>query len=159
MKNLSIFLLIFSSACHTPAPTSATKADSTTPAAVNANAVKTIIFNTGSRGYQKNILFTTDSVILVINSTFEDNPSKNIRTRISATEWDKLNASLNGVDIPKIGELKSPTMKRAVDAGNHSAITITTDADYNHGFDDYNPNEQLKKLMDVIQEIEKDRNK
>lgn len=158
MKNLSIFLIIFSSACHTPAPTSATKADSTTPAA-NTSVVKKIIFNTSSRGYQKNILFTRDSVILVINSSFEDNPSKNIRTRISAPEWDKLNASLHDVDITKIGELKSPTMKRAVDAGNHSAITITADADYNHGFDDYNPNEQLKKLMDVIQEIERDRNK
>lgn len=158
MKNLSIFLLILSSACHTPAPTSATKTDAVN-GATNSVTVQKIGFNTGSRGYQKDISFTKDSVILVINSSFEDKPSRNIRTKITSAEWDKLNTSLSGVDISGIHDLKSPTMKRAVDAGNHSSIAITTDKEYTHSFDDYDPNEQLKKLMDVIQEIEKSRSK
>ena len=158
MKNISILLLILASACHTSAPTTSTKTDSTA-GTKNPASVQKINFNTSSRGYQKNILFTKDSVVLVVNSSFPDNPSKDIRTRISATEWDKLTASLTGVEISKINDLTSPTMKRAVDGANHSAIMILTDKEYSHSFDDYNPNEQLKKLMDVIQEIEKGRNK
>lgn len=158
MKNFSIFLFILTSACHAPTANSASRMN-TTEKNSNSNTIQKISFSTGSRGYQKKLSFTKDSVILIINSSFEDKPSKNSRTAITNAEWTKLNNSLNGVDIAKLEELESPTMKRAVDAANHSTIMIFTDKEHNHAFDDYNPNEQLKKLLDVIQEIEKDRSK
>src|SRR6185295_17434485 len=152
MKKLSVFLLILASACHAPAPSSATKADSATNSN-NSNAVKKVVFNTGSRGYQRAVQLTKDSVIITINSSFEERPSKNVKTKISAEEWNHVNTALTGVNITGLRELKSPTMKRAVDAADHSSIAVYTDAEYMHSFDNTDPNEQLKKLMDVILEI------
>lgn len=160
MKQLSILLLILASACHAPAPSSATKTE-TTPVETtsNTNAVKKVVFHTGSRGYQKEIALTKDSALIRINSSFQERPSKNIRSKISAAEWNKVTASLNGVNIKGLNELPSPTMKRAVDAADHSSIAVTTDNEYSHSFDNTDPNEQLKKLMEIILEIENSRSK
>jgi hypothetical protein len=160
MKNISIFLMILISACHTPAPKTATNTNSgSSETTTKTAAIKEVVFHTGSRGYQKKISLTKDSVLLVINSSFEARPSKNIKTGISTSEWNKVTASLNGVDITGLKELPSPTMKRAVDAADHSSIAVTTDQEYIHSFDNTDPHEQLKKLMEVILEIEASRNK
>jgi hypothetical protein len=155
MKQLTIFLSLLLFACHAPAPTTATARTEDTKSTTTETPIKKIVFNTGSRGYQKEITLSKDSTIIVINSSFPEQPSKNLRNKITAAEWDKAISSLNGVAIKNLGELKSPTMGRAVDAANHSSITITTDNEYVHSFDNTSPNEQLKKLMDVITEIEK----
>jgi hypothetical protein len=158
MKQLTIFLSIILFACHTPAPTIASTPKMDEPKSTTTETpIKKIVFNTGSRGYQKEITFSKDSAIIVVNSSFRDQPSKNQRGKITAAEWDKLINSLNGVAINNLKELKSPTMGRASDAANHSSIAITTDNEYVHSFDNTNPNEQLQKLMDVILELEKSR--
>jgi hypothetical protein len=156
MKQLTIFLSILLFACHTPAATSASTTKTGEPKSITTETpIKKIVFNTGSRGYQKEISFSKDSVILVINSSFPEQPSKNLRSKITTAEWDKLIHSLDGVIITNLKELKSPSMGRATDAANHSSISITTDNEYVHNFDNTNPNEQLQKLMTVITEIEK----
>jgi hypothetical protein len=155
MKQLTIFLSLLLFACHTPAPTSATARTDEAKSTTTETPIKKIVFNTGSRGYQKEITLSKDSTIIVINSSFPEQPSKNLRSKITAAEWNKAISSLNGVEIKKLSELKSPTMGRATDAANHSSIAITTDSEYVHSFDNTNPNEQLQKLMDVITEIEK----
>lgn len=155
MKQLTIFLSTLLFACHTPSPTASTVKTTETKSATTETAIKKIVFNTGSRGYQKEISLSKDSTIIVVNSSFKDQPSKNQRTKITPAEWDKLISSLNGVDIKNLKELKSPTMGRAVDAANHSSIAVTTDNEYVHSFDNTNPNEQLQKLMAAIMEIEK----
>jgi hypothetical protein len=154
MKQLTFFLSLLLFACHTPAPTSSTAKTEDTKSAATESPVKKIAFNTGSRGYQKAITLTKDSAIIIVNSSFPEHPSKNIRGKISSAEWNKLTATLTGVDIKNIKDLKSPTMGRAVDAANHSSIAVTTDNEYIHTFDDTNPNEQLQKLMAAITEIE-----
>lgn len=154
MKQLMIFLSILLFACHTPAPTAATTKSEDTKTNTTETPIKKIVFNTGSRGYQKAITLTKDSAVIIVNSSFAEQPSKNIRSKITAAEWDKLTTSLNGVDIKNLKELKSPTMGRAVDAANHSSLAVTTDGEYIHSFDNINPNEQLQKLMAVIMEIE-----
>jgi hypothetical protein len=158
MKQLTIFLPLLLFACHTPAPSNAsTTRTEEIKNTTTESPIKKIVFNTGSRGYQKAITLSKDSVLIVINSSFSEQPSKNLGSKITAAEWDKLINSLNGVDIKNLKELKSPTMGRAVDAANHSSITVTTDNEYVHNFDNTNPNEQLQKLMAVITEIEKSR--
>jgi hypothetical protein len=158
MKQLTIFLPLLLLACHTPAPSnaSATRTEAT-KSTTTESPIKKIIFNTGSRGYQKAITLSKDSVLIVINSSFSEHPSKNLSSKITTTEWNKLTNSLNGVEIKNLNELKSPTMGRAVDAANHSSIAVTTDNEYVHSFDNTNPNEQLQKLMAVITEIENSR--
>jgi hypothetical protein len=155
MKQLTIFFSILLFACHAPAPTSATTRTDEPKSTTTATPIKKIVFNTGSRGYQKEIALSKDSITIVINSSFPEQPSKNLRSKITAAEWDKAISSLNGVDIKNIKDLPSPSMDRAVDAANHSSIAITTDNEYVHNFDNTSPNEQLQKLMTVITEIEK----
>lgn len=159
MKQLSIFLFILASACHTPAPTTATSTDKPSSSTTTNTTVKKVVFHTGSRGYQKEIALTKDSALIIINSSFAERPSKNIKSKISAAEWDNVTASLHGVNIKGLNELPSPTMKRAVDAADHSSIAVTTDTEYMHSFDNTDPNEQLKKLMSLILEIENSRSK
>lgn len=162
MKQLSIFLCITFMACHTPGPTtvsnSSNETATTKPSKVNSD-IKVIEFRTGSRGYNKQITFTKDSVHLVVNSMRDDDPSRNSTTALTVDEWNKIIASVGGVDVHQLDKLKSPTMKRAVDAADGSTIEVTTDKESSHSFDGLNPDEHLKKLLDVILEIEKDRKK
>lgn len=160
MKQLSILVCIAFMACHTSAPTTV-NSNTTEPVKsekVNSD-IKEIEFRTGSRAYNKKILFSKDSVNLIINSWRDDDPSRNITTALKAEEWNKLIASLEGVDVRQLDILKSPTMKRAVDAADGSTISITTDKESSHSFDALDPDVHLKKLLDVILEIEKDRKK
>src|SRR3569832_1338725 len=118
MKKISIFLCMLSFACHTPAPSSTTKVD---PGNKSDSDIKKLAFNTGSRGYQKEIKLTQDSVILNINSAFEERPSRTIHTSISSDEWKSIVNSLDHVNIRQLPELPSFSMKRAVDAADHSS--------------------------------------
>ncbi len=147
MKNLLILFILAS--CHTTAPSSTTP--STTP------TVSKIVFNTGTRGYQRETTLTKDSAIIIINSTMEPSAKTNWRTKLTAAEWERLMGSLKAVNISQLNELKSPTTDRATDGAYQSSIQITTDNAYMHSFDDNKPNQQLQQLMDVIDAIEKSR--
>jgi len=161
MKQLSILFCIPFMACHTPAPTTTVNSGtSETAKAEKVNSeIKSIEFRTGSRGYNRQILFTKDSVKLVINSMRDEDPSRNTTTALKTEEWNKLISSLQGVDVHQLNKLKSPTMNRAVDAADGSTIAVTTDKESSHSFDNLDPDQQLKKLLEVVLEIEKDRKK
>jgi hypothetical protein len=160
MKQLSIFLIIVLSACHAPAPTTtatATNTEETSKATKVSSDVNKIEFRTGSRAFHKRIVLTKDSVIVMVNSSLDNIQSNDSKTLIQTEEWNKLINSLQGVDIRQLEKLKSPTMKRAVDAADGSTLTVVTEKESNHSFDDLEPNEQLKKLLDIVLEIEKSR--
>ena len=157
MKQLSIFLFIVLSACHTPAPTTANSSNETTASKKTNSDVKQIEFRTGSRAYHKQFTFTKDSAILIVNSSLDHTASLDSKTALKAEEWNKLISSLQGVDVHQLEQLASPTMKRAVDAADGSTLTVTSTKESSHSFDNLEPNEQLKKLLDVILEIEKSR--
>ena len=161
MKQLSILVCMTFMACHTPAPTTTVSNGTNETAKVEKvnSDVKSIEFRTGSRGYNRQLLFTKDSVKLVINSMRDEDPSRNITTALKAEEWNKLIASLEGVDVHQLDKLQSPTMKRAVDAADGSTLYVTTDKQSSHSFDNLDPDQHLKKLLDTILEIEKDRKK
>src|SRR3569832_1904988 len=118
MKKISIFLCMLAFACHTPAPSSSTKVD---PGNKSDSDIKKLAFNTGSRGYQKEIKLTQDSVILNINSAFEERPSRTIHTSISSDEWKSIVNSLDQKNNQQKPKLPSPSMKRAVDAAGRAS--------------------------------------
>ncbi len=140
--------------CHTPAPIAATSKSSSVSAASD-NAVTKIVFKTFTRGYERETILTKDSVLIHIRSTFEPTAKTDWKTKISDTQWDKLMNSLKGVDVKKIGDLKAPSMERAVDGAYSSSLEITAGDAYSHSFDDTKPNEQLNPLMKVVDGIEK----
>jgi hypothetical protein len=160
MKQLSILFCIPFMACHTPAPTTVNSGTNETAKVEKVNSdIKSIEFRTGSRGYNRQILFTKDSVKLVINSMRDEDPSRNTTTALKSEEWNKLIAALEGVDVHQLDKLKSPTMQRAVDAADGSTLTVTTNKESSHNFDNLDPDQHLKKVLEVVLEIEKDRKK
>lgn len=148
-------------ACHTPAPTTTVNRGTNEISKVEKvnSDIKSIEFRTGSRGYNRQIYFTRDSVKLVINSMRDEDRSRNTTTALKADEWNKLISSLDGVNVQELGKLKSPTMKRAVDAADGSTLSVTTTKESSHSFDNLDPDPHLKKLLEVVLEIEKDRKK
>ena len=115
-----------------------------TAVAQNEHRITRIEFSSLTRGHQESIVFSVDSVKIMVNSKTGAKPLKK-------KDWGQLLNSLKSVVLPDIDGLKSPTMKRAHDGARHSAITIVTQSKtYSHGFDDENPHDKLKPLMKVI---------
>lgn len=72
--------------------------------------------------------------------------------------WNNLNSAMKGVDLLKVSSLEAPSNKRATDAapfgkfvfvGKDSTITSSD-------FDDGNPHEMLKPLMQVMEQVQVD---
>lgn len=122
----------------------------------NNDDIQEIRFESTGRGYQKKVVFTPDSIFVVIRSMTIPDPK--LKEKLKPEEWQQLTQSLSGIPLGDIPDLKSPTMGRASDAAMGSAITIFTgNKQYAHLFDGTNPNEKLQKLMNTITAIEKSR--
>ncbi len=78
-------------------------------------------------------------------------------TLINKSDWQDLINSVSGYAFSELVDLPSPTRLRDAQGAYKSILEIkTTRATYSCGyFDGYNPNAKLKKLMEIIQEIEK----
>jgi hypothetical protein len=117
------------------------------------NAVKQIAYTTLTRGYQKHITISPDSLIITVEGREEN---KSYKRQLSKDEWRALMDCLKTVKLSEVPELKSPSMKRAYDGARHSTLTlITTDTSpLTHSFDNEDANEKLLPLMRAIQKIE-----
>jgi len=152
-------LLIAAMACHSPKPAAATSATQSSQAAPQpqqnyADQVQEIRFESTGRGYMKKVVFTPDSVFVVIRAMTTPDPK--VKQKLSPEEWQQLNNSLSGIALDDIPKLESPTTGRQTDAALGSTITIYTgNKQYAHIFDNTNPNAKLQPLMDVITRIEK----
>jgi hypothetical protein len=120
----------------------------------SASTIQKIEFTTLSRGYQKQIFISPDSVITVIDGRVESN--KVVKRKLGSEEWESLIVPLKNISLHEVAGLKSPSNRRAFDGARHSTITIeSSDGNsWNHSFDDESPHEKLKPLMDAIKKIE-----
>src|SRR4051812_47434434 len=75
----------------------------------NNQVITKIEFTSGTRGYQKEMYFTPDSLISMINNRGENKITKR---RLAEEEWQSLIQALSNVDVKTIGELPSPSSKR-----------------------------------------------
>lgn len=116
--------------------------------------VKKFEFTTLTRGYQKQVFITADSLIEIVDGRQEDN--KIVKRKLEPAEWNELISGLESLKLESIPSLQSPTSRRAFDGARHSTITITTQdgKEWQHGFDDENPHPDLKAIMEVILRIE-----
>lgn len=119
-----------------------------------ANNITKIEYTTLTRGYQKHIVISTDSVTTSVEGRQEDHQSKRA---LSKQEWNAVIGALKSVKIAEIPSLPSPTMKRAYDGALHSTLTLTTkdQNEFAHSFDNENPHSELLPLMKAIATIEK----
>ena len=114
-----------------------------------------IEFNSGTRMYREQFIFTPDSVITVKEDFRKNDHANHTRRKTSPSEWRALVESLKEVSLPAVSTLESPTMKRASDAAAIGTIIITTGdgKSYTHEFDDENPHQTFKPLMKQIKKI------
>ena len=143
-------------ACHSPKPAATAPQASHTAASQpdNNGLIREIRFESSTRGYQKKVVFTPDSLFIVIQSMTVPDPK--IKQQLSPGQWQQLTASLSGMELGEISKLESPTHGRETDAAKLSTITVYTDnKTYAHMFDDTNPNVKLQPLMTVISTLEK----
>jgi hypothetical protein len=116
--------------------------------------IRKVEFTTLTRGYQKQVFISQDSVVEIVDGRQEDN--KITKRSLSKSEWDSLVKAIQSVDLKEVPALQSPTSRRAFDGARHSSIRIS-DADgkqYEHSFDDESPHPNLKPLMDAILSIQ-----
>jgi hypothetical protein len=114
-----------------------------------------IEFTTLTRGYQKQVFITSDSVIQITDGRAEDNNV--VKRRLNSSDWNELMKVLEPVDLQELPSLQSPSSRRAFDGARHSSIKVVTKdgKEYEHAFDDEYPHQKLKNVMDVILKIEK----
>lgn len=111
-----------------------------------------IEFSTGTRGYQKNVFISADSVIEVTEGRESKQP---VKKKIEQNEWTGLIGIASELSLSEIEKLPSPTSRRAFDGAKHSSIVITTKdgKSYTHAFDDEQPHKKLQPLMKAISKL------
>jgi hypothetical protein len=116
--------------------------------------IANIRFKTFTRGASKSITISRDSISVSSTGRAGENP---VRCKIKKEDWSLLTKQFNEVDVTDIPSLTSPTNKRAVDGAWHSEIVIQTTSkkSFSHSFDNEEPHEKLKSLMQVIAMLEK----
>ncbi|HEY9047075.1 MAG TPA: hypothetical protein VIN08_14320 [Ohtaekwangia sp.] len=123
---------------------------------VQCQSPKSVIridYTTLTRGYQKQIVLTHDSVTLHVEGREEN---KDVKRALTKAEWTSLVSALKNVKLAEIPNLPSPSMKRAYDGARHSTITLTTKDQKTlaHAFDNEDAHAKLQPLMKAILKIE-----
>ncbi|MFZ6011753.1 MAG: hypothetical protein ACOYXT_15530 [Bacteroidota bacterium] len=113
-----------------------------------------IEFNTLTRGFNKNIRFTPDSIVAAVSGREGDSSDKRA---IEKNQWQSLISTLKTLPLTDIPGLKSPSMKRAYDGARHSTISVKlkNGETFIHSFDDEQPAPELQNLMEAIIKLEK----
>jgi hypothetical protein len=115
--------------------------------------IQKIEFSTMTRGYQKQVFITPDSVIEIIDGRSDEH--RLVKKKLAPDTWSKLAKQIEIIQPSKMPELVSPSARRTHDAARHSSLKLIdhTGKEWAHNFDDENPHPQLKPLMDAIIEI------
>jgi len=119
--------------------------------AVTEAQISRIEFNSVTRGFQKNVIITADSVVESVDGR-QQSQNKLVKRKNDPTDWSNLLKTLSDVDIAQLSKLEPPSRRSAFDGARQSTIKITdtNGNNYSHTFDDENPNDRLKPLMDEI---------
>lgn len=139
MKTLLLSLLLLSSI----------QASAQTPEVIQ------IEFQSLSRVYFEKVTITKDSLIIK-KQEGRGEPEMVVKKVISKKKWKCLMKQLATIDLQQIPELPAPSKKRTYDGARHSTLSIITASEtYEHLFDNENPNQQLTKLMNTINDLTK----
>jgi len=118
--------------------------------------IKQVEYSSSTRGSYKQLIFTPKEMIRSEEDRRSSNDEKRSTQKLKSGEWKALCETLKTVELNRIPELKSPTMKRAYDGARTSTITITlkNGTALSHSFDNEDPHEQLSALMKVIIQLD-----
>jgi hypothetical protein len=114
--------------------------------------VTSITFTKQNRGFLDELIISRDSVQGFVENHRAPEQSQQYATSIDNDSWAKLILALQNVSLADLDGLQSPTVNRAHDGAIHSTITIYFDdgQSISHSFDDENPHDDLKPLLDAI---------
>jgi len=118
-----------------------------------AKSIQKVEFSTLSRGgHYEQIVITKDTLRFQKEKRRSREEKQTFSRIIEEVEWKELIQNTEHLNLHEIPTLKSPTMKRSYDGARHSEIIITTyeNQQYIHRFDDENPHELLKPLLQSI---------
>jgi hypothetical protein len=119
--------------------------------AQKAEVISKVAFTSATRGYQKQVFITKDSVKIILDGRAGNGITSR---KLSGGEWNDLLKSLDDMKLARITELESPTSRRAFDGARQSTITIFSEnKSFSHSFDDENPHPELQPLMTCITKI------
>jgi hypothetical protein len=118
------------------------------------NAIVKIQFTTATRGYQKQVFISADSVIEIVEGRQQDN--RILRRALAEGDWKNVLESAKDIKPESLASLQSPTSRRAFDGARSSRIKLIRKdgKEFEHTFDDENPHSDLKPLMDAILAIQ-----
>lgn len=119
----------------------------------SCSSVKSISYSSLTRGTRKEILINSKGIKQIDQKMGGD---ERVTTYLLKNEdWNLLVKSLSSVDLKEISTFESPSNKRQYDGAYASTITIKSKLGntYEHGFDNYDPHEKLKPLMNKILDI------
>jgi hypothetical protein len=118
----------------------------------SVSSINQIEFTTLTRGYQKHVVLSVDSLIVAMEGR---QGNETLKKKLSKGDWNALMGSLKNTKLSEIPELKSPSMKRAFDGAKHSTLTIITSDQkmLTHSFDDEDPHLKLLPLMSAVKKI------
>jgi hypothetical protein len=117
------------------------------------DVITKITFTSATRGYQKEIFISPDSLIKTINNRGK---IQVVKRKLEPGTWEQVVASLGDLKLEEISQLPSPTAGRSFDAAHHSSLIIQSKkgGTWSHAFDDESPNAKLLALMDTIKKID-----
>ena len=118
----------------------------------SSQKVGRVEYSSLTRGFQKHIVITADSVI----TTISGRQQQASRRLVTPEEWATVQKSLHGVSLSEIPTLKSPSQAREYDGARHSTLTLFTSDGKTvaHTFDDEKANAKLMPLMSAVRAIE-----
>jgi len=121
-----------------------------------AEKINEFIFSIQSRTSRTVITIVSDSATDETVNRFDPAGSGKRGIKLRKTDWQNLLNSISAYRLSELVNLPSPTNARTYDGANGSTIEIRTNrARYSCGeFDNYNPDEKLKKLLSLIREID-----
>lgn len=119
--------------------------------------VHKITYEAFTRGYQKAVEITPDSILIEESGT----KSGKIKQALQPGEWKQLMRVLEGIAPSDLPQMNATGDNRARDAALHATLTITTDAGSytSPTFNNYRAHPRLEPLMEFIRKMEEEAGK
>ncbi|WP_378180048.1 hypothetical protein [Aquimarina sp. SS2-1] len=114
----------------------------------NQENILLVEYDAISRGYFFAVKITNDSITKFKDRSKQESVSK----PCSKKGWSEIISSLKKLELEKISDLKAPSDKRTFDGAAHAQLKITTTKETytSTSFDDGNPPQELKPLVNTI---------